>query len=172
MANQLLVDYLNRARALYSLESHPTTFTAISLARVGHIHAQNLAKTVLVSIDSELTMIVVPACYQLDLECLCDCLGADSVNLVAEAQFYRRFPRCEIGAVPPFGHLYGLRSLLTPLFAEDEQIAFTAGTHNELIRMPFREFQRLAHAVEVSPEVVMGAGYYGWAQPAANLYHQ
>ena len=157
MANKLLVDYLNRSRALYSLESHPASYTALALAHAGHIDTHHLAKTVMVSVGGELSMVIVPACYQLDLLALTEHLGAGRVELVGEDHFYRRFPRCEVGAVPPFGHLYGLNSYLVPLFELAESVAFCAGTHHELIRMPFAEFSRFAHATEISPFVVFGS---------------
>jgi len=96
-------------------------------------------------VDGELVMVVMPAHYRLVPSVLCEELGASTVELAAEKQFQRRFPRCELGAIPPFGHLFGLRALLINVFEEFGDIYCKAGAHGELLRMPFREFQRLAH---------------------------
>ena len=45
--------------------------------------------------------------------------------------------------MPPFGNLYGLEVLVDPSLAEDDEIAFNAGNHREMIRMPYAEFERL-----------------------------
>jgi len=55
------------------------------------------------------------------------------------------FPDCEIGAMPPFGHLYDMPVYVTESLSEDEDIAFNAGSHVELIRMPYSEFESLVN---------------------------
>ena len=41
------------------------------------------------------------------------------------------FPGCEIGGMPPFGNLYGMEVYVSDKLAEDEEIAFNAGSHTE-----------------------------------------
>ena len=55
------------------------------------------------------------------------------------------FPDCEAGAMPPFGNLYGLDVFVEESLSEDEEIAFNAGSHTELIRIPFALFEQLVH---------------------------
>jgi Ala-tRNA(Pro) deacylase len=149
MASLLLIDYLERSRAFYTLKEHPAAFTAAETARLNRVTPRHFAKTVMVRVDSELAMMVVPCHYRVALEDLRSSLGATTVELAPERQFQRRFPRCEVGAMPPFGHLFGLRAFMVPLFDEFSDIHFKAGSHNELLRMPFSEFRRLAHVETV-----------------------
>jgi Ala-tRNA(Pro) deacylase len=51
--------------------------------------------------------------------------------------------------MPPFGNLYGMPVYVAQKLADDQDIAFTAGTHSELIRMDYGDFERL-----VQPSVV------------------
>jgi len=67
------------------------------------------------------------------------------VHLVSETEFRDRFPDCEPGAMPPFGNLYGMEVFVLEDLAEDEEIAFNAGTHTELIRLKYRDFANLVH---------------------------
>lgn len=145
MPNLLLVDYLQRSRAQYDIFTVPEAFTAEESARLGRIPLRRFVKVVMVRIDSELAMVVIPAHYHVMPLALREELGAQRVELVAERDFKRQFPRCEVGAIPPFGHLFGLRALLVDVFEEFGDIFCKAGTHSELLRMPFREFRRLAH---------------------------
>lgn len=145
MPNLLLVDYLQRSRAQYNLCTVPAAYTAEESARLARIPPRRFAKVVVVRADTELLLVVMPAHYHLVRPALCDELKAQSVELATERDFRRRFPRCEVGAIPPFGHLFGFRALLVSAFEEFGDIFCKAGTHNEILRMPFFEFQRLAH---------------------------
>jgi Ala-tRNA(Pro) deacylase len=149
MVAQLLIDYLRRSDADFQVYSHSEAFTAQETAQSSHVHGRNFAKVVMVKIDGELSMVVLPAHYHLDLNILRDSLGVGSVELAAEREFKHRFPRCETGAMPPFGHLYGLMTYMVPVFTEDELIAFNSGTHTEIIMMPYQEFLRLSHVMEI-----------------------
>jgi Ala-tRNA(Pro) deacylase len=75
--------------------------------------------------------------------------GARDVHLASEADFRDRFPDCEVGAMPPFGNLYGMPVFVAESLAEDDEIAFNAGTHTELIRLGYRDFAELVHPVVV-----------------------
>lgn len=150
MASLLLIDYLERSRAHYSLHYHPNAWSAEETARLNRVQSRRFAKAVMVRADGELAMMIIPANYRVELPDLATELGAAKLELAEERHFQRRFPRCELGAIPPFGHLFGLRAFMIPaLFDTTTDIYCKAGTHTELLRMPFGEFHRLAHAEAV-----------------------
>jgi Ala-tRNA(Pro) deacylase len=70
-------------------------------------------------------------------------LGASKAELATEAEFKESFPDCEIGAMPPFGNLYGLPVFVTDRLKENKEIAFNAGTHTEVMKLDFAAFERL-----------------------------
>ncbi len=154
MPGQLLFEYLDRQQANYSCRPHSVAYTAPETAESGHINGRNFAKVVMIKIDAELAMMVLPAHYHVALDVLKTVLVVDSIELATEKEFSHRFPRCEIGAMPPFGHLYGLQTFMVPVFEADQDIAFNAGTHSELIRMPLEEYLRLAYVTEVAGGIV------------------
>ena len=45
--------------------------------------------------------------------------------------------------MPPFGNLFGMDVYVSEALAEDEAIAFSAGTFTELVQLPYGEFARL-----------------------------
>jgi len=47
--------------------------------------------------------------------------------------------------MPPFGNLYGMDVFVDQALAEDEEIAFNAGSHRELVRMRFADFRGLVN---------------------------
>lgn len=155
MPSLLLVDYLQRSRAQYAMLNVASACTAEDTVRLNHLSPRRFAKVVMARVDAELVMIVMPAHYRLASTALREELGAKKIELATERYFQRRFPRCEPGAMPPFGHLFGVRALLVSAFDEFGDIFCKPGTHGELLRMPFGEFRRLAHLEPIERGAVL-----------------
>jgi Ala-tRNA(Pro) deacylase len=47
--------------------------------------------------------------------------------------------------MPPFGNLYGMEVFVDEILSQDEEIAFNAGSHTELIKLAYRDFERLVN---------------------------
>ena len=148
MPAQKLKRFLDDSGIPYVAIQHSPAFTAQEVAAVAHIPGRELAKTVMVKLDGTMAMVVLPATKKIDLDQLELVTGARTANLASERDFQTMFPDCEPGAMPPFGNLYSMRVFVDELLALDEQIAFNAGTHAELVQMAFDDFQRL-----VSPTI-------------------
>ncbi len=142
-----LKQFLDANRVPYASIKHYEAFTAQEIAAAAHVRGRELAKTVMAKIDGTMAMAVLPAPKKLDVESLKDVARATTVELATEREFKDLFGDCEPGAMPPFGNLYGLKVYVDASLADDEHIAFNAGTHDELIQMPYRDFQRLVQPV-------------------------
>ena len=140
-----LKEFLDKEHVKYVSIDHSPAFTAQEIAAAAHIPGKELAKTVIVKIDGELAMIVLPASEHVRLANLRESLGARKVELADEDEFKKSFPDCETGAMPPFGNLYGMNVFVSQALREDDEIAFNAGSHDELIRLPYAEYERLVH---------------------------
>jgi Ala-tRNA(Pro) deacylase len=97
----------------------------------------------MVKVDGKMAMAVLPASQKADLSLLRAALGVDGVELATEAEFRRLFPECELGAMPPFGNLYDMNVYVSEGLTEDDEIVFNAGSHTELIRLAYMDFERL-----------------------------
>jgi len=126
---------------------HPQTFTAQEAAASAHVPGKEMAKTVMVKIDGELAMVVLPAPDHVSIQHLKRVTGAQEAGIASEDEFAERFPECEVGAMPPFGHLWGLTVFVDERLREDEEIAFHAGTHTELVKLSYSDYERLANPV-------------------------
>lgn len=138
-----LKDFLDEQGVKYVTLSHSKAYTAQEIAAAAHIPGKEVAKTVIVKLDGEMAMAVLPASYQVDLHKLKKAAGAQETEIASEEEFKGRFPASEVGAMPPFGNLYDMPVYVSPPLDEDEQIAFNAGLHTELIQMSYEDFQRL-----------------------------
>ena len=144
-----LKEFLDSHKIQYVVMSHSPAYTAQAIAAAAHVSGKELAKTVMVKIDGKMAMAVLPASYQVDLDLMKSAVGAATVEIATESEFEGMFPGCEVGAMPPFGNLYGMDVFAAKRLAEDEEIVFNAGTHIELIRLAYADFERL-----VGPTVV------------------
>ena len=144
MALASLTEYLDQNHVKYVIITHSPAYTAQGIAGLTHISGKELAKTVMVKLDEKMVMAVLPANFHVDLAALKRTLKAKTVELASEEEFKDRFDCCETGAMPPFGNLFGLPVFVDENLARDKEIAFNAGTHRELIRMSWEDYQRLA----------------------------
>jgi len=145
-----LVDFLDTNNIKYVNITHSTAFTAQDVAESAHISGKEMAKTVIVWMDGSMAMVVLPASSMVDFNKLKEVVAAKSIELASESEFKDRFPSCEIGAMPPFGNLFNMKVLVDTMLAEDTEFSFNAGTHHELIRMPYADYERLVKPTKAS----------------------
>ncbi len=143
MPSQLLKEYLDENDIKYISIMHSMAFTAVDIAKSAHIPSRELAKTVIIEVDDEMAMAVVPANYKVKLDILREALGTDNIRLADEAEFTPRFQDCEVGAMPPFGCLYDMDVYVAESLTEDEKIAFNAGSHLEIVQMDYKDYENL-----------------------------
>jgi len=144
MPAKALKEFLDKHKIAYQVLNHTRTYTAQETAASAHVPGQELAKTVMARIDGRMAMLVLPAQYRVDFDLLRDLIGAKEVELASEKEFRELFPDCEPGAMPPLGNLYDVDMYVSEQLSQDEHIAFNAGTHTELIRMAYADFERVA----------------------------
>ena len=144
MLSPRLHNLLDEAHAPYTTFTHDRTVTAQDTAAAAHVGNQRFAKTVMLKVDGKLAMMVMPAAYRVDLTRLSRALGGSEVELAQEEDFKDAFPDCELGAMPPFGNLYGVPVYVDSRMAEQPEIVFNAGSHTDAVRMPYVEFEKLA----------------------------
>jgi Ala-tRNA(Pro) deacylase len=149
MPARKLKEFLQKENVKYVSILHSTAYTAQEVAASAHVTGKELAKTVIVELDGKMAMAVLPANRKIVLQDLREVTGSDQVKFATEEEFRLKFPECETGAMPPFGNLYGMDVYLAESLTANDQIAFNAGSHSEVVRMPFVDFERL-----VKPKVL------------------
>ncbi len=145
MPTTKLKDFLDEHHIKYVSIGHSPAYTAHEIAATTRVPAKELAKTVMVKVDGKMMMAVLPASHRVRILELEQALGADHVELATEDEFKDVFPGCALGAMPPFGNLYDLEVLVAQRLTKDEEIAFNAGTHTELIKLAYRDYEALVH---------------------------
>jgi Ala-tRNA(Pro) deacylase len=140
-------EFLNEAHVPYAVVPHRPAFTARTEALATHVPGRDWAKVVICFIDDEPVEAVIPATSHVNLGELLELAGGSSIRLAEEEELRRLFPECEIGAMPPFGPLYGQSVYVDAALATEFQIAFNAGTHQDAIAMRWNDFARTVDPV-------------------------
>jgi len=144
-----LKEFLDSHQVKYVSLTHSPAFTSQEIAAAAHVSGKQLAKTVIVKVDGQLVMVVLPAHDQVNFDKLRDVMGAAGIDLASESEFKDKFAGCEVGAMPPFGNLYNMPVFLSSQLSHQGHILFNAGSHSELVQLTFDDFERL-----VKPKVV------------------
>ncbi|MBI4517777.1 MAG: YbaK/EbsC family protein [Deltaproteobacteria bacterium] len=143
-----LRDFLDSNSVRYEVASHRQAFTAQEVAAAEHVPGIEVAKVVMLRSGGDFVMVVLPAPYHVDLARARELLGKPDLRLAAEQEFAPLFPKCEAGAMPPFGNLFNVPVWVDEALARDDEIVFNAGTHTQTVRMKYADFARL-----VAPQV-------------------
>lgn len=138
-----LKEILDQAKISYEVFNHPRAFTAQEIAATQHITGRAMAKVVVLKVDGSYVMAVVPSNRMVNLGIVRTNLGAKEVELAPEEQFAGLFPDCEIGAMPPFGNLFGLPVYLDPALERFDFVYFNAGNHLQTVRLKLTDLKRL-----------------------------
>jgi len=141
-------EHLKKNNVSYEVLKHPPAYTSQESAHEQHVSGKMVAKAVLVKAGKEDAMCVLPAHLKLDMSKAAKALRCKRVCLVDEAELARVFPDAEVGAEPPFGNLYDLRTVVDERLAAREQIVCRAGSHDRSIRLRYEDYAKL-----VQPDV-------------------
>jgi len=142
--------FLDQNRVNYNHSVHPLAYTAREVAASEHLPAREVAKAVVFLGDNGYRMAVLPANRLVDFQELRTVLGFTHARLATEQELARLFPDCELGAMPPFGNLYGIPVYLDDSLLDDDMIAFNAGTHRDVIHMRIADYRKLTEPGLVS----------------------
>lgn len=141
--------YLDDNQVKYVTIKHSPAFTAQEVAASAHVSGKSMAKTVIVKLNGTMAMIVEPANQKINFDHLKKSVSVNDIALASESEFQNRFPECELGAMPPFGNLYGMDVYIAKSLTSDNEILFNSGSHSELIKMAYSDFENL-----VKPKVI------------------
>ena len=142
-----VLDQLTESGVPFKVGSHRPAVTAMETAAAQHVSGKRFAKAVVVKGEGRDILAVLPAHLQVDLTKLERLACSGDLKIASEAEFSDRFPNCQLGAMPPFGHLYGLEVYIDDDIASAPEVTFNGGTHDLTITMTAKDFLKTAEGV-------------------------
>src|SRR5262245_17233388 len=140
-----LDEFLTERHVSFERLRHRTAYTANRVAQILHVPGKEMAKTVLLRSDHGYVLAVLPATHQVDLMQMSRELGEARLEMASEEEMCRLFPDCETGAIPPFGSMYQVPTVVDETLTKDQQIVFEGQNHEEAIRMTYHDFEEIEH---------------------------
>lgn len=145
MVPQKLEEYLKKSHVWYEVRQHPITMTSEELAQRENVDGHQVAKVVVMREGGKYFMIVLPASYFVDMKEVRRATGHPNMHFATESELETAFPDCEVGAMPPLGNLYDMPIFAEKALAEDDIIEFNGGTHEDAIRMKYKDWEKMTH---------------------------
>lgn len=142
-------DFLDNNHVKYTTLRHSPCYTSQEVAACTHIRGNHLAKVVVIKIGDRLGMVVLPAQDHVNFSALQKVVGRNDIDLAQESEFKNKFPECEVGAMPPLGNLYDNMPVYVSDHLAHDYIAFNAGSHSEVVRMAYDDFERLVRPTTI-----------------------
>lgn len=136
-------DYLSSFHVPYERFLHQPAASATRRAQRLHVPGHQVAKAVLVRTSEGYILAVLPATHRIDWLSLASCLGEPDLRLATEDEIELVFNDCERGALPPFGHAYGLRTVVDPSLARDIEIIVEGNFRHEGLRLRYDHFVQI-----------------------------
>jgi Ala-tRNA(Pro) deacylase len=134
-------DYLRSRHVRFQTLLHRPVGSASKRAQSLHVPGRQVAKAVLIRAGESFVLAVLPATSRIDLVRLSGALGGATVSLATEDEIERVFGDCERGALPPFGRLYGLRTVVDPSLAAGAEIVCAGNTRHQVVRLRYRDYE-------------------------------
>jgi Ala-tRNA(Pro) deacylase len=135
---------LDDAHVHYEVHEHRLALTAVETATADNVPPSEMVEVVVVCGSDRLLMAALPASHTLDLDCLRDTVGDETLRLASEREFAGVFPACELGAIPPFGQLFGMPLWVDDSLGREKETAFSGGNHHETVHLAYPDYVRLA----------------------------
>jgi Ala-tRNA(Pro) deacylase len=138
-------EYLQSREIPFKRLLHGPAPCATRVARSLHVPGSTVAKAVLVrSSETEgFFLAVLPATQRIDMARLQPILGSGELRLATEAELEHVFHDCELGAIPPFGTLYGVTMIVDASLAQAEEILVESNCRHVGVLLAFRDFMAL-----------------------------
>lgn len=138
-------EFLSDRQVAYDFIPHRDTYDAQRLAQELHTPGSEVAKTVLLRADCGYKYIVavLPATKTIDFKKVSAAFGGSKIEMATEIEIKEHCPDCEMGALPPFGAQYAMKTIVEESLTKDEEIVFEANSHHEAIRMRYEDFHRI-----------------------------
>ena len=145
--HDLVVKLLKQNHVHFDPLKHQAVYTSEEAAKIRGTTLKQGARALLLKADDRYILTVTSAANEVDLEKLKSILDAESLEL-AKAKDVKTQTGCEVGAVPPFGNLFGVQTYADQKVLSNDLLAFNAGSNTDSVKMKAADWQKI-----VKPEV-------------------
>ena len=137
--------YLDKSKFSFAQIEHDKVYTAKGLAAKLHCSQDSLVKNILVRMDGELAMVLLPASEKIDVQALRAETNIHNLKLLSEREIEEEFPDYDLGEIPPFANLLNCKIYLSDHLLRSETLYFNVGTYTDAIACKTKDYIQLEH---------------------------
>lgn len=141
-----LIAFLRDNGADMSVMHHQAVRTSAEAAEVRGTALEQGAKALVFQADTRAVLVVLPAHLRVDSSAFKRAIGVKNLRMITAEDLLQRYG-LEVGAVPPFGHLFGLPTYVDERLLDNSRIAFNAGTRTDSVVLATADFIRLEQPI-------------------------
>ncbi|MBU0569417.1 hypothetical protein KKB40_01395 [Patescibacteria group bacterium] len=138
-----ILKLLNVNKVEYNYYKHEPVYTSKQAVKVrGDTKLHQGAKALVLQADREFILLVLPADLRADLDFLKNWLNVNKLRMASKDSVKAK-TGLEVGSIPPFGSVLGLKTYLDSRMADNDEIAFNAGRHDRSVKMKYVDYVKL-----------------------------
>ena len=130
----------------YQALEHEPTPTCEDSARVRGTSMDQGAKALICFGDKKPILIVLPCSKKLDTKTFKSLFGVKDLRFATPIEV-ESLTGLQIGAIPPFGHLFGMNNYVEENLGKNEIIAFNAGDRRKSVTMKYLDYIRITGGI-------------------------
>ena len=143
--------FLEKSGAKCELIEHRTVYTAYDKAATLKIAPKIVGKTLVLGLDKQLVVVLIPANKNLDKNRLRKAAKARKIEFVSERIIKNRIKGVRLGAIPPLGSIWKMSTFIDNSLLKNHKIIINAGCSNWSIKI------RGATLKKLEPGLILGA---------------
>jgi Ala-tRNA(Pro) deacylase len=157
MVPKKILNFLKKAKVKYEIIKHKTVFTAFDKSQTLKVPEKIVGKTLILKANNSLIFVLIPANKNLDLKKIKKKIGKDvkrpkeKVELASERLIKKRIKGVKLGAIPPFGNLWGFQTFVDNSIKKEKEIILNGGDWNFSIKIFTKDLKKLI------PDLVFGS---------------
>ena len=138
-----VLKFLEKAKVKYEPAKHKKVYTAYDKAATLRVPLKIVGKTLVVKLDRNLALFLIPANKNLDKRKL-------KAKFVSERVIKNKLKGVKVGAIPPFGSLWKLLTYVDRTLLKAPKIFVNAGDYNWSLKINPASLRKLL------PSVILG----------------
>jgi len=154
-----LINQLDKNNIKYQLLTHKKVYTTFDAAQTQKIDMKILGKTLLLKADNKFIFAVVPGHRKLDIAKLKKEVNkyhkeigekkVKKVSIASETQIKNNITK-KIGALPPFGSLYKIPTLVDKMLLKAKKMNLNAGSFTDSLEITPAQYKKFEEPIEGS----------------------
>jgi len=134
--------FLSDNAIAYDILPHSPTVTSLNTAYAARIPGNKMAKSVVLEDEDGYLMAIIPADEHVKIRELNHALHRN-MGLATEMELHHLFTDCMIGAIPPVGMAYGVKTVVDDRLLQSDDVYFEGGDHEELVHVKGTSFRKM-----------------------------